>query len=241
VTDEHSASQGIEPTIREGFLERTIVEFGQAGPGAFNPGKIARELGVTVAMINHYFGSRYGLIAEAAYVVYARYIDEMFEAIINAPRVPEERLRAWIQTQIAVARRVGAWGMVLNYPTLALKESLAFDPKYRTLMSAKFEVNLGRLAQLILDVKSGLVSPTEITEDSDDFREFLSNPTLVALGSSIAMSTLGAAVWMAGSHAPSADSEDAPQRAEFIVQQHIEQLVQHVKNYDLGPDATSSQ
>jgi hypothetical protein len=131
--------------------------------------------------------------------------------------------------------------MVLNYPTLALKESLALDPKYRTLMSAKFEVNLGRLAQLILDVQSGSVSPTEMTEDSDDFTEFLSNPTLVALGSSIAMSTLGAAVWMAGSHAPSADSEDAHQRAEFVVQAHIEHLVQQVKNYDLGPGTTSSQ
>ena len=239
VSDDHSASNDIELPIREQFLERTIVEFGQAGPGAFNPGKIARDLGVTVAMINHYFGSRYGLVSEAAYLVYARYIEEMFEAVTKAPRVPEERLRAWIQTQIAVARRVGAWGMVLNYPTLALKESLAFDPKYRRLMSAKFEVNLGRLAQLILDVKSGSVAPTEITEDSDDFREFLSNPTLVALGSSIAMSTLGAAVWMAGSHAPSADSEDAHQRAEFVVQAHIDHLIQQVKNYDLGPGVGS--
>ena len=234
MSEKHGASDGVHSSIREQFVERTIVEFGQVGPGAFNPGKIARDLGVTVAMINHYFGSRYGLIAEAAYVVYARYIDEMFEAITKAPRVPEERLRAWIQTQIAVARRVGAWGMVLNYPTLALKESLALDPKYRTLMSAKFEVNLGRLAQLILDVQSGSVSPTEMTEDSDDFTEFLSNPTLVALGSSIAMSTLGAAVWMAGSHAPSADSEDAHQRAEFVVQAHIDNLIQQVKNYDLG-------
>ena len=238
MSEKHGASDGVHSSIREQFVERTIVEFGQVGPGAFNPGKIARDLGVTVAMINHYFGSRYGLIAEAAYVVYARYIDEMFEAITKAPRVPEERLRAWIQTQIAVARRVGAWGMVLNYPTLALKESLALDSKYRTLMSAKFEVNLGRLAQLILDVQSGSVSPTEMTEDSDDFTEFLSNPTLVALGSSIAMSTLGAAVWMAGSHAPSADSEDAHQRAEFVVQAHIDHLIQQVRNYDLGAGTT---
>jgi hypothetical protein len=46
---------------------------------------------------------------------------------------------------------------------------------------------------------------------------------------------------MAGSHAPSADSEDAHQRAEFVVQAHIEHLVQQVKNYDLGPGTTSSQ
>jgi AcrR family transcriptional regulator len=227
--------------MRDQFIERTIEEFTRTGPGAFNPGQIARDLGVTVAMINHYFGSRYGLIAEAAYVVYARYIDEMFDAVTKAPQVPEERLRAWIQTQIAVARRVGGWGIVLNYPTLALKEPLAFDSKYRKLMSEKFEVNLARLAQLVLDVKAGSVSPEEITENNTDLQKFLSNPTLVALGSSVAMSTLGAAVWMAGSHAPSADSDEAHQRADFIVQAHIEHLVQHVKNYDLGPGTTSNQ
>jgi hypothetical protein len=55
------------------------------------------------------------------------------------------------------------------------------------------------------------------------------------------MSTLGAAVWMAGSHAPSADSEEAHKRAEFIVEAHINHLIQQVKNYDLGPGATTSQ
>jgi hypothetical protein len=55
------------------------------------------------------------------------------------------------------------------------------------------------------------------------------------------MSTLGAAMWMAGSNAPSADSKDAHQRAEFIVHTHIDHLIQQVKNFDLGPGATSSQ
>jgi AcrR family transcriptional regulator len=223
-----------EITPRQQFLEQTIDEFARVGPGRFNPGKIARDLGVTVAMINHYFGSRYGLISEAAYLVYARYIDEMFSAMTNAPRNPEDRLRAWIGTQIAVARRVGGWGIVLNYPTLALKESLTLDANFRTLMTAKFEVNLARLAQLILDVKAGSVSPNEITEENSDFTGLLANPALVALGSSIAMSTLGAAVWMAGSHAPSADSEESYKRAEFVVQAHIDHLIEQVKNYDIG-------
>ena len=236
VNDDIRSSGSEALSVREQFLERTIEQFARTGPGRFNPGQIARDLGVTVAMINHYFGSRYGLISEGAYVVYARYIDEMFDAITTAPRVPEERLRAWIRTQIAVARRVGAWGIVLNYPTLALKESLAFDPKYRALMSAKFDVNLARLAQLILDVKAGSVSSNEITEENADLKNFLLNPALVALGSSIAMSTLGAAVWTAGSHAPSADSAEAHQRAEFVIQAHIENLIHQAKTYDLGPE-----
>ena len=234
MNNENGAFIPVEISPRQQFLERTIDEFARVGPGRFNPGKIARDLGVTVAMINHYFGSRYGLISEAAYLVYARYIDEMFSAITNAPRNPEDRLRAWIATQIAVARRVGGWGIVLNYPTLALKESLSLDFNFRTLMTTKFEVNLARLAQLILDVKAGSVSPNEITEENGDFTSLLANPALVALGSSIAMSTLGAAVWMAGSHAPSADSEESHKRAEFVVQAHIDHLIEQVNNYDIG-------
>jgi hypothetical protein len=234
VNNENGAFIPVDISPRQQFLEQTIDEFARVGPGRFNPGKIARDLGVTVAMINHYFGSRYGLISEAAYLVYARYIDEMFSAITNAPRNPEDRLRAWIATQIAVARRVGGWGIVLNYPTLALKESLTLDSNFRTLMTAKFEVNLARLAQLILDVKAGSVSPNEITEENSDFTSLLANPALVALGSSIAMSTLGAAVWMAGSHAPSADSKESHKRAEFVVQAHIDHLIEQVNNYDIG-------
>ena len=103
-------------------------------------------------------------------------------------------------------------------------------------MSAKFELNLARLAQLVVDVNAGSVSPNEITEENLDIHSFLSNPALVALGSSVAMSTLGAAVWTAGSHAPSADSSEAHQRAELVVEAHIENLVHQAKTYDLGPD-----
>ena len=219
--------------LRQQFLERTIEEFARTGPGAFNPGKIARELGVTVAMINHYFGSRYGLIAEAAYLVYSSYIDELFEAVRSAPRVPEDRLRAWMETQIVVSRRVGGWGVVLNYPTFSLKDSLAFDANYSKSVVRKYELNLARLAQLIIDLKAGSVSPEEVAEQNLDLDKFLSNPKLVALGSSIAMSTLGASVWFAGSHAPSADSVESRKRAEFALESHIEILVQLAKSTDL--------
>jgi hypothetical protein len=225
-------------SMRQQFLERTIEEFARTGPGTFDPGKIARNLGVTVAMINHYFASRNGLVAEAAFIVYSRYIDELFDAITSAPRVPEERLRAWIRTQIFVSKRVGGWGVVLNYPTFSMKESLTFDANYREFMLAKFELNLARLAQLIVDVQLGVVSAQEITEDNVDLERFLSNPKIVALGSSIAMSTLGAAVWLSGSHAPSADSAEAHQRGEFAINSHIEFLVAQVKMTDVGLDAS---
>ncbi len=63
--------------------------------------------------------------------------------------------------------------------------------------------------------------------------KFLTNPKLIALASSVGMSTLGSAVWLSGSHSPSADSEEARKYAEFAIAAHVEFLVQLAKSADL--------
>jgi hypothetical protein len=99
---------------------------------------------------------------------------------------------------------------------------------------AKFELNLARLAQLIVDINTGSVSPDEITEENIDPRKFLSNLKLIAVSASIGMSTLGSAVWLSGYHSPSADSEDSRKYAEFLIASHVEFLIQLAKSTDLG-------
>ena len=220
------------PTSRDKFLLLTIDEFGRVGPGGFSHASIARRLGVTVAMINHYFGSRNGLISEAAYLVYCKYMDAMALAVEEAPRDPESRLGAWITTQISFAVSVAGWAVVLNYPTLALEDPVEFTVLFRKRITAKFNVNMARLSQLISDVQSGTVSPKSIDEDNLDVATYMTDMKLVTLSSTIAMSTLGAAVWAAGSHAPSAESEEAKQLGDMVLAQHANYLVELVKTAD---------
>ena len=220
------------PSTRDKFLYLTIHEFSRLGPGRFSHAKIARRLGVTVAMVNHYFGSRNGLISEAAFTVYSGYVDAMAQAVANAPRDPVARLRAWIETQITYAVKVTGWSVVLNYPVVALEDVLEFEQSFRAAMTAKFNVNICRLAQLILDVKSNTVSAEEVTEENLDMSTYVSNQKLVALGSSISMSTLGAAVWAAGSHAPSVESPQARALGDLMLDEHVNLLVKVVQNFD---------
>ncbi len=217
------------PTSRDKFLFLTIDEFGRVGPGGFSHASIARRLGVTVAMINHYFGSRNGLISEAAYLVYCKYMDAMSLAVEEAPRDPESRLRAWITTQISFAVSVAGWAVVLNYPTLALEDPVEFTVLFRKRITAKFNANMARLSQLVSDVQSGTVSPMHIDEDNLDVATYMTDMKLVTLSSTIAMSTLGAAVWAAGSHAPSAESDEAKQLGDMVLAQHANYLVELVK------------
>lgn len=217
------------PSSRDKFLFLTIDEFGRVGPGGFSHASIARRLGVTVAMINHYFGSRNGLISEAAYLVYCKYMEAMTLAVDEAPRDPESRLRAWINTQISFAVSVSGWAVVLNYPTLSLEDPMEFTVVFRKRISAKFNANIARLSQLVLDVQSGSVTPLEIDEESLDMASYMKDIKLVTLTSTIAMSTLGAAVWAAGSHTPSAESEEAKQFGDAVLVQHASYLIDLVK------------
>ena len=214
-----------EPSTREKFLHLTIHEFARLGPAQFSHAHIARRLGVTVAMVNHYFGSRAGLIAEAAFTVYEGYIKAMGDAVAHAERTPEARLRAWIETQISHAVTVPAWNLVLNYPEVSLENAVEFETEFREQMTALFTLNVCRLAQLILDVQRNEVFPHEITAENVDLAQYMGDRDLVALGSSISMATLGAAVWAAGSHAPSAESPEAIAVGDFALAAHVDLLI----------------
>jgi AcrR family transcriptional regulator len=218
-----------QPSTREKFLYLTIEEFGTLGPGGFRHKEVVERLGYTMAMVNHYFGSRAGLIAEAASTVYDLYVDAMGRAVAEAPRTPRDRLRAWMTTQVHFALERPGWMVVLNYPDLALENPVEFNELFRAQMTRGFELNLCRLAQLILDVKSESVSDVELTEDNFDRAFYLGNARLVELTASVAMSTLGSAVWGAGSHAPSQSTAEALALRDHVIATHHENVIHFIE------------
>lgn len=221
------------PSTRDRFLYLTIEEFGRLGPGQFSHVKVARQLGYTMAMINHYFGSRAGLISEAAATVYDAYVVAMQLGVREANPTPDSRLAAWMRTQVEFALARPGWAVVHNYPDLALENPVEFEERFRSRMTQGFELNLGLLARLILDVKRGVITEGELTAETFDREGYLSNQKLVELVASIAMSTLGAAVWSAGAHAPSRATQEALDLRDHVVAQHIAGIVARVHAIDL--------
>ncbi len=217
------------PTTREKFLYLTIEEFGTLGPGRFKHKDVVTRLGYTMAMVNHYFGSRGGLIAEAASTVYDLYVDAMARGVAEAPNDPKERLRAWMTTQVQFALERPGWMVVLNYPELALENPVEFNELFRARMTLGFELNLCRLAQLILDVKTDSVTDVELTEDNFDRARYLGDPRLVELTASVAMSTLGSAVWGAGSHAPSRSTAEALALRDHVMATHLSNVIRFIE------------
>jgi len=191
-----------QPSMRLKILYVTFDEIAEAGPGSFNVSSVCDRLGITYPMVNHYFGGRDSLIAEAAHMIYARYVDRLWAAVQAAPRDARERLRAWILAQIHETKDLGGWGAILNYPLAAKEVSAEISANFGKEMARGFELNLARLAMLILDIRRGKISDSDFTNAGVPRAQMLADPELQALLPLVGWSVIGASVWMAGRHLP---------------------------------------
>lgn len=191
-----------QPTMRVKILFVTFDEIAKAGPGSFNVSSVCDRLGITYPMVNHYFGGRDSLIAEAAHMIYARYVERLWSAVQAAPRDPRERLKAWILAQIKETNEMGGWGAVLNYPLAAKEVSAEISANFGKEMARGFELNMARLSMLILDIRRGKISDTDFVRGGVPRSEMLANPELQALLPVVGWGVIGASVWLAGRHLP---------------------------------------
>lgn len=207
------------------MLYLTIAEVAKAGPADFNSQAICDRLGITYPMVNHYFGSRNGMISEAGFAIYELYISRLWENVEAARSTPEARLRAWLQAQVALHIELGGWGKVLNYPhywqgILAQMEQEKADRRKQL-----FEVNIARLAMLVRDYRNQEVTAVEFTPENYPREDLLLDKKLIELTTTIALSTLGLAVWRSGGHIPSKGIVDLQEMTDVISENHQRQML----------------
>jgi AcrR family transcriptional regulator len=218
-----------DPKVREKLLYLAIDEIARVGPNDFNSYSICDRINVTYPMVNHYFGGRNGLVAEAALVVYRRYIARLHAGVRAAPTNPDDRFRAWVWGQIRWTVDMRGWGAVLNYPDSCQESSRILRETHGSEMRELFEYNMAVLIRLIADVRSGSAAPWP--EDfTPEFRAFAArDPEMMALGASIAWSTLGISVWSSGQHVPSSSVAEIDVRRDGLMTAHVERLLASVR------------
>lgn len=221
-----------QPTMRLKILYVTFDEIAAAGPGSFNVASVCDRLGITYPMVNHYFGSRDALIAEAAHMVYARYVDALWVAVEAAPRNPRDRLSAWILAQIRETDEMGGWGAVLNYPLAAKEVSREISENFGEAMRRGFELNMSRLAVLVKDIRAGEVSDAHLNGELSYRKKMLEDPELLALLPTVAWGVIGASVWLAGRHLPSTGSiKELEPLLGKSVENHVSALIRLIESY----------
>lgn len=219
-----------QPPMRLKILYVTFGEVASSGPGAFNVASVCDRLGITYPMVNHYFGSRDGLLAEGASMVYRKYIQGIWQAVQAAPRDPEARLRAWTMEQISETLAIGGWGPILNYPLAAREVTNQIQAKFQQPLNRLFELNLARLATMVNDIRRGTVTDIDFTEDNFPRADMLKNPFLTSVMPTVAWSTFGLSVWLGGQHAPARNIKEISMMLDDLLESHLENIIYLIKN-----------
>lgn len=219
-----------QPPMRLKILYVTFGEVASSGPGAFNVASVCDRLGITYPMVNHYFGSRDGLLAEGASMVYRKYIEALWKAVQAAPRDPEARLRAWTMEQISETLAIGGWGPILNYPLAAREVTTQIQAKFQQPLNRLFELNLARLATMVNDIRRGTVTDIDFTEDNFPRADMLKDPFLTSVMPTVAWSTFGLSVWLGGQHAPARNIKEISMMLDDLLESHLENIIYLIKN-----------
>ena len=216
--------------MREKIILVTLDDVGRVGAATFNVKLVCDALDVSYSLINHHFGSRDELIAEAAVLWYSLYIDALWKAANNAPSRPDDRLRAWLTENVSWSRRYNGMSAILDYPTASGEVTRVIDEKYREDFTQLAELNIGRLFSLVLDVRNGEVGLYQLSRGNVQREGLATDPHIMELTGSIAWSILGMSVWNAGQHLPTTQIEGVSEMHARLSNFHIEHLIDFAKN-----------
>ncbi len=92
---------------RDRVLEAAAALFAEKGFGGTGMRELARRAGVSLSMINYYFGSKQGVLEKLLDDQHDRYVAAVKGALESAETV-EGKVRAWVRAAVTVARHQGA-------------------------------------------------------------------------------------------------------------------------------------
>jgi AcrR family transcriptional regulator len=217
-----------EPSNRDRLIFLTMREVAIVGPASFNTIGVCDTLGISYPMVNYYFGNRDGLIAEAGHATYVRYVAKLWAAVEAAPRTPIDRLRAWMQAHLRLNIEIRGWGAVLNYPRFSSSIEEILTERFGEEHRRHFELNMARLARLILDVWEQSVSDFPYGVDDFPREDFLRSDSALEITATISWATLGVAVWRSGRHTPSQGIRELERLGDRLVDAHTENMLRLV-------------
>ena len=221
---------GTSISTRDLIILASIDQMTETGPVDFNSGAVCDLLNLKHPMINYYFGSRDGLIAEASIWAYRGWSDKVVTATRNAPKNAEKRLRAYLEASLEWAENMRAVTVLSQYPVLSKAVKSLIDDGYSVELQKDFEYHIVFLATLILDMRTG--KNADLDFDKTNYpktKYFLSHPRELMDASSIAWASHGIMMWRSGSHIPTTNLRKeftAKLSEDLAMKLHVDNIVE---------------
>ena len=214
---------------REQILALTVIRVGEVGPVSFSSNQIAKELGLAAGSINYHFGSREGLLAEAAILGYKRYTERIWELVETESKSAHARLRLWIEESIEIQFEMPGWGPILNFPVTIPEVSELIRAKHAKEFEKLSELHLARLFWLVEDFKLGKVRKISLAYGKVPKKKILTDSKMVYLVASLGWSVLGMSIWNAGNHLPSKQIGLQSALIKRMKKYHVDHILRGIK------------
>ena len=194
---------GSSISTRDLIILVSIDQMAEVGPVDFNSGTVCDLLNLKHPMINYYFGSRDGLIAEATIWAYRGWSEKLVSAVRQAPKDAEKRLRSYINAELEWAENMQAMTVLAQYPIMSKEVKKYIDDGYSVEMQKHFEYHIAILTTLIIDLRSGTNSDLAFDQTNYPRSEYaIKHPRELLAATSFAWSVHGISTWRSGSHTP---------------------------------------
>jgi AcrR family transcriptional regulator len=220
---------GTNISTRDLIILASIDQMTETGPVDFNSGAVCDLLNLKHPMINYYFGSRDGLIAEASIWAYRGWSEKVMTATRNAPKNAEKRLRAYLEASLEWAENMRAVTVLSQYPVLSRAVKDLIDDGYSVELQKDFEYHLVFLATLIIDMRTGKNSDLDFDKTNYPKGKYtLSHPRELLEAASIAWAAHGIMMWRSGSHIPTTNLRKeftAKLSEDLAMRLHIDNIV----------------
>jgi AcrR family transcriptional regulator len=214
------------PSVRQKLVALTIEEVIRSGPADFSTKTVCDRIGAKYPIINYYFGSRDGLLAEASAVTYRKSMLAMRDCIAAAPNDAEKRFRAYIQRELDWYQELSAWGILINYPIASKVAGEILETKYGDELARYFEFYLSMVGTMVQDLRRGTVSSFDFGVDNYPRASLLAHPKIALDTISIVWSVHGIAVWSSGNQVGSRLTSGPSLTQKMAIKHHIDHLVE---------------
>ena len=226
---------GTSISTRDLIILASIDQMTETGPVDFNSGAVCDLLNLKHPMINYYFGSRDGLIAEASIWAYRGWSEKVMTATRNAPKNAEKRLRAYLEACLDWAENMRAVTVLSQYPVLSKAVKDLIDDGYSVELQKDFEYHLVFLATLIIDMRTGKNSDLDFDKTNYPKGKYtLSHPRELLEAASIAWAAHGIMMWRSGSHIPTTNLRKeftAKLSEDLAMKLHVDNIVEIARGH----------
>ena len=161
-------------------------------------------------------------------MAYVRYVLALRDAAA-AHSDGADALRAWMRAQVSWAANHPGFAEILNYSSAHREISELVHRDFQRDIKQHFEFNLALIFAMVRAIREDAPLELPVEPGDVDRREALRDNATMALTSSVAWSTLGAAVWASGQHTPSSDVPEVGKLAAVFLEAHIDNVVASIR------------